>query len=97
MLTKAYIINFDKSGLYDDFDYQKFKVNLTSAKGLISWWHYLESSYIIVTDSTISATSITHFVKKHMEFKHFLVVELNLKNHDGWLPQEAWEWIHKHI
>ncbi|MFM2229448.1 MAG: hypothetical protein RL607_706 [Bacteroidota bacterium] len=96
MYNKAYIINFDKGGLIDSFDYKKFHDNLTTAKGVINWWHYLESSYIIITDANVTATNVSDFVLQHMKEKHFLVVELNLKNHNGWLPKEAWDWINKY-
>jgi hypothetical protein len=95
MNTKAYIINFDKGGFLDKFDYKKFHENFTTAKGIISWWHYIESSYIVITKPNISATNISDFVARQMKDKHFFVGELNLKNHNGWLPKEAWDWINK--
>ncbi|MFM2394504.1 MAG: hypothetical protein RLZZ546_2486 [Bacteroidota bacterium] len=91
-MNKAYIINFDKGGF---FNYQKFHKTLTTADGIISWWHYLESSYIVITNRNTSATNVSEFVRANMPDKHFFVCELNLKNHDGWLPQEAWDWINK--
>jgi hypothetical protein len=96
MYNKAYIINFDKGGILDSFDYEKFHDNLTRAKGVINWWHYLESSYIIITATNVTATNVSDFVLQHMKDKHFLVAELNLKNHNGWLPKEAWDWINKY-
>lgn len=93
MFRKAYIINFDKGGLLDTFDYKKFHDTLTTAKGVINWWHYIESSYIIIVEKNISATIIGNFVQQYMPNKHFFVSELNLNNHNGWLPKEAWDWI----
>ncbi len=96
MYNKAYIINFDKGGILDSFDYKKFHDSITTAKGVVNWWHYLESSYIIITNNTTTATNVSDFVIQHMPNKHFLVAELNLKNHNGWLPKEAWDWINKY-
>jgi len=96
MFSKTYIINFDKGGVLDNFNYNKFHDSLIAAKGLISWWHYLESSYIIIVEDHITATNISKFVESHMPDKYFIVVELNLSNHNGWLPKEAWNWINKH-
>jgi hypothetical protein len=93
---KAYIINFDKGGVFDSFDYKQFHDTITTAKGIINWWHYIESSYIIITENNINATHVSSFVGKHMKNKHFFVAELNLKNHNGWLPKEAWDWINKY-
>jgi hypothetical protein len=95
MYRKAYVINFDKDGVLDSFDYKKFHDTLTTATGIISWWHYLQSSYIIIVEYNITATNISDFVKEHMPNKYFFVSELNLKNHNGWLPQEAWDWVNK--
>jgi len=61
----------------------------------MSWWHYLESSYIIIVESNITATDICNFIQQLMPNKHFFVSELNLQNHNGWLPKEAWDWINK--
>jgi hypothetical protein len=97
MSYKTYIINFDRGGLFDTFDYGKFHNSLTTAKGLINWWHYLESSYIIVTEQTTTATNVSDFVKNNMPNKYFIVVELKLDNHNGWLPREAWDWIKAYV
>ncbi|MCX6232778.1 MAG: hypothetical protein NTZ33_14665 [Bacteroidetes bacterium] len=96
MFKKAYILIFDKSSLIDNFNYQQFHTTLTTAKGIESWWHYLNNTYILIVDSKISANNISDFVRQHMTNKHFIVVELNLNNHNGWLPKEAWDWIMKY-
>ncbi len=96
MFKKVYILNFDV--LYGDgFDYTKFHETLTTAQGLINWWHYLSSSYILIVDNTTTATSITNFVKQLAPNKNFFVCQLNLKDHSGWLPKEAWDWIAANI
>lgn len=94
MKYKAYIITFDKSWL-DSQDYTKFHNLLTGAKDLVNWWHHLESSYIIIVDNRANATTISSFVSKVMVNKKFLVCQLNLKDHNGWLPQAAWDWINE--
>jgi hypothetical protein len=96
MLTKAYLINFDKGEPYDYFDYTKFHNTLTTVKGVLNWWHYLQSSYIIVVDNTVTAKNVQEYIIQIMPNKYFFAVEINLKNHNGWLPQGAWEWINKY-
>lgn len=93
MLKKSYIIIYDKGGIFDAFDYKKFHNTLTTAKGVNSWWHYIDNSYIIITDNNVTATNLSEFILHHLPNKHFFVSELNLKNHNGWLPKEAWDWI----
>lgn len=93
MNYKAYIINFDKGTAYDKFDYNKFHNDLITTKGIINWWHHINSSYIIITEWNIYANQVTKLVQDLMPNKTFFVCELNLKNHNGWLPENAWEWI----
>ena len=95
MDMKAYILNFDKGGLLDAFNYKNFHNTLTTAKGINNWWHYLETSYIIVTDNNITATNLSDYIRQLMPNKLFFICELNLKNHNGWLPTDAWEWINQ--
>ncbi len=95
MFRKAYIINFDKGGLGDKFDYVKFHNDLITTKGVVNWWHHLQSSYIIVTEWNITADNVSKLVRQLMPNKKHFVCELNLHNHNGWLPQEAWDWINK--
>lgn len=95
MFNKAYIISFDKGGLLDTFDYVGLHNTLIAADGILSWWHYLETSYIVITSSNITASNIASYVMQLMPNKHFFVSELNLENHNGFLPQEAWDWINQ--
>lgn len=92
MERKAYIITFDKGGLLDTFDYNKFHEQLTKADGVISWWHYLQTTYILIVGANSNATSITNTLLNIMPNKHFFVSKLDLKDHNGLLPKEAWEW-----
>jgi hypothetical protein len=96
MNSKAYIISFDKGGVLDHFDYQKFHNRLTTDKEIINWWHHLESCYIIIVPSHINSTSISNFIMEIAPQKKHFVCELNLNDHNGWLPKEAWEWINSY-
>jgi len=92
MKNKAYIINFDIEAK-ENIDYSKFHDILTKDKGIINWWHYLKSSYIIVVGDNVNANNISNFVRANLKEKLFFVSQLNLADHDGWLPKEAWTWI----
>jgi hypothetical protein len=93
MLNKAYIITFDKGGVFDTFDYKRFHDTLTTAKGVLSWWHYLENSYILIVEETKNAHGIAEYVRKIAPKKKLLIVEINLNDVNGWLTKEAWDWI----
>ena len=94
-MNKAYIICFDRGGLLDFVDYNKFHDALIIANGVLNWWHYLECTYIIITPAAVTATSVAQFVTQQMPGKHSFTSEINLQNHNGFLPQEAWNWINQ--
>jgi hypothetical protein len=96
MYNKAYILTFDR-GFLDGVDYVKFHNKLVSAKRVISWWHYLESTYIIIVDFSISPKHITDFVIQNLPQKKFFVCELKLDSHNGFLDPKAWEWINRQL
>lgn len=97
MANKAYMITLDNGRLLDTFDYAKFHKRLTSAKGVISWWHYLQSTYIIIVGEKSNAASIGKFIMDNAPKKHFFVTKIDLNDHYGLLPQDAWDWINKQI
>jgi len=97
MYRKAYIIVIDKKGLYDKAEYKPFHMKLTKAKGILNWWHYLETTYIVIVKSTISSSGISKFVTNHLPDKQFFVCELNLEDYGGLLPEKAWDWIERQI
>jgi hypothetical protein len=87
---KAYILVFDRD---DTIDYTAFHSALTKLPTIETWWHYLKSTYLIV--SRYSATELNTEVIKISPGKLLFIVEVNLKNRNGYLPQEAWDWLVK--
>jgi len=60
-----------------------------------TWWHYLDSCWILVTDET--ANDIWKAVASHIDRSDILLIIEVRDNAQGWLPKAAWEWIHEHI
>lgn len=90
---KFYVITMDKGGLLDSFSYKKFHDQLTKANGIKAWWHYLESTYIIRVEFNVTAYNISEYIRSIAPEKNFFTCELNIRNYNGFLPQEAWDWI----
>jgi hypothetical protein len=89
-MRKAYSINYDLSapgrdykGLYD------------ALKEFGGWWHYLESTWIVVTDS--SPAQIWEKLKPHIDENDSLLIIEVKDNVSGWLSQKAWDWIHENV
>ena len=60
-----------------------------------SWWHYLESTWIVSTD--ISVDECVKCIRQTMdENDYLLVVEITQQHRQGWLPSKAWDWIKQH-
>lgn len=92
-MNKAYILTFDRKRLIDTFNYEIFHEQLTNAKGIVSWWHYLDCTYILIVEYTATAKNICDYVRTIIGGKEFFVCEVNLYNYNGFLNPEAWKWI----
>jgi hypothetical protein len=55
------------------------------------WWHYIDAAWIVET--TLTAEQFAHSLYPLMEQPDFLLVVKITREHQGWLPKEAWDWI----
>ncbi|HCG5919202.1 TPA: hypothetical protein NJ048_004359 [Vibrio parahaemolyticus] len=87
---KAYVITYDLrtpnqnyNGLYE------------AIKTTGRWWHYLDSTWIIATDESPAQiwSRLEPFVDNN---DNLLIMEVK-NNSQGWLPQDAWEWINENV
>ena len=86
----AFSINYDLkvpgrdySGLYE------------AIKATGRWWHYLDSTWIVVTNETTG--EIWRRLSTHVDKNDYLLIIEITNNAQGWLPKEAWEWIHANV
>lgn len=57
-----------------------------------SWWHYLDTVWIIRTDVSIQEISAT--LNKLVDTRDcLLIVDVTVSDFSGWLPTDAWQWI----
>lgn len=59
-----------------------------------NWWHHLESTWLVA--GVASATIATNALRRHMDANDFLLVTDIGDDSDGWLPENAWQWIRTH-
>jgi hypothetical protein len=65
-------------------------------KALGAWWHYLESTWIVATrQSPDAAWSAIRSVFDDSD--RCLVIDITGDSYQGWLTQDAWDWIHEHV
>lgn len=86
----AYALMFDTD---DNLDYNDVHKKLTSLPCFYSWFHYLRSSYVLISE--LDTNAITQEMIKIIPDKKFLIFRIDLRSRNGWLPKEAWDWIEK--
>ncbi len=60
-----------------------------------SWWHYLESTWLIYTSDGIEAWQMR--IKSAIDNNDsFIIVDVTKQPRNGWLPKKAWEWIQEY-
>ena len=90
MSKYAYALMFD---IDDNLDYSEVHKQVTTIPSLLSWFHYLQSSYILISES--DSNELTQYLIKIIPNKRFLLFRIDLSSRNGWMPKEAWEWIEK--
>lgn len=74
---------------------QKYAALYEELKKSSSWWHYLDSTWLIYTSE--SAKALSDRLKTHLDQNDNLLVIKVTSEYAGWLSQEAWDWINKYI
>lgn len=95
-VMRYYLVTFDRALVSS---YKNFHGDFVSHPGILKWFHYIKSSYIIGTNS-LNADEITdHFLTVAQKYnlpKNHLVVRIDLSERQGWLTEDAWNWIEKY-
>lgn len=60
-----------------------------------AWWHYLDATWLISTDE--SADQVYTRLAATIDSNDGLLIMEAGKARQGWLPEEAWSWIRKHV
>lgn len=89
-MPKAYCVSYDLKAPNRNYD------GLYSAlKNTTRWWHYLESTWILMTDETV-AQVWERLAPNVDQNDRLLIIEVR-DNVQGWLPKDAWDWIHSYV
>ena len=60
-------------------------------KSANSWWHHLDSTWILYT--RLSPEIWSQKIRSVIDSgDHFLIIEVR-SNYQGWLPKKAWDWL----
>lgn len=88
-MKRVYVVSYDGDISDDDSV-------ISEIKSGISWWQYLDNMWLMVTEDSLNDIWYRLENKINKE-KRFLIVEVNMKNRQGWLKQEEWDWIKEYI
>jgi hypothetical protein len=89
-MSKAYLITYDLKT--PGRDYAKLYEAIKASQ---KWWHYLESCWVIVTDE--NPTQIWNRLAPAIDNSDRLLVIEVRDSVQGWLPKDAWDWIHSNV
>lgn len=56
-----------------------------------TWWHHLDSTWIISTSQT--PVEWQKRLQEHLDENDSLLVIEVCNNYQGWLPEKAWKWL----
>ena len=73
----------DYSGLFEEL------------KNSPAWWHYLESTWLIVTEETVE--EVWNRLGRHVHQRDSLLIIEVRNNAQGWLLKDAWKWINQNV
>ena len=88
-IKRAYLITYDVNS---NDNYSLLEKEL---KKYERWWHYLERTWIIISDET--PKEIWDRIENKINKKNNLLIIEIRKESEGWLPRNAWDWIKKNV
>ncbi len=85
----VYALMFDRD---DQTNFKQFHDQLVSIDCIKNWFHYIKSSYILISDKA-TANALDKELRAILGNRNYLVVAINLRDSQGLLPERAWTWI----
>ncbi len=90
-----FVVMFERNSLRD---YRDFHADFVKHSGIVSYWHWITSSYIVQTEWSLEELS-DHFTKcadKNKIPPAYVVLNVDLAKGQGIMPEDAWDWINDH-
>ena len=86
----VYVVSYDlwKPGK----DYKGLSDELQRSPG---WWHYLDSTWLIVTSE--SADQLYNRLRVNLDANDSILIVQAGTDVQGWLPKDAWTWIQQNL
>ena len=82
----AYLVSYDLRQ-----PVEKYEPFFSELKNSINWWHYLDSTWIVVRYDTLA--DLAPKLRPLIFNTDRLIIMPAKGPADGWLPSSAWQWI----
>ena len=89
MAKRVFVVALD--GNDPSSDVRVFRNAIKDNPDIKSWWNYIPFVYLFVTE--LNADDLSVSLYKRSGIRRFFVVQVNLAESEGLLPDEAWAWI----
>lgn len=93
-MNKVYLIAVNMDSTFDATAFRNHISSLYPAK-IGAWWHYIQGSVYFV-ESSLNASGVYNLMYPAIPGRQFIVMEVDPKNQQGWLNNEAWAWFKKY-
>lgn len=89
MTKKTYMITFDPSDPTADIP---GLLEFIQASPLFdNWWNHIPAVFMVTSDKR--AVDISDALRRYTKDARLLVVEVNPRESEGWLPDKSWTWV----
>ena len=86
----VYLVSYDLNKTGQNYSALYKELEASSA-----WSHPLDSTWLIATNE--SADQLSTRMRKHLDSNDLSLVIKVTNSYAGWLTEEMWNWIYKHI
>ncbi len=93
-MTKMYLVAMDVSKAdVGAFTKHIKEIYAESNRDVTAWWHHIPGGFYLIT-SELGVDALSEKLRKGLPDKTFiLVMAVDRKDSQGWLPTRGWNWI----
>ncbi|MGL5830640.1 MAG: hypothetical protein ACRCZE_00660 [Candidatus Altimarinota bacterium] len=93
-MNKLYFVAYNPTANFNYFGFHKQITQVMYPKIITDWWHHISHGYIIVSSQPVN--NLYNLLYPSIPGQHFMIIEIEPNNAQGWLPKGAWGWINKY-
>jgi hypothetical protein len=91
MASRTYLITFDLLDPTLELDALKEFIKITPM--FETWWNHIPGVFLVVSERDVGA--ISKAIRRYTKDARLLVIEANMAESEGLLPERSWQWIRR--